>query len=193
MCKMNWKIRIFRNLARKKLFFLHFLTKQSNWSELPRKWKMDNFEVFLKNKWLKCPKPNISWYRSIVGITIKRLVHIACLQIKPSSQNLSSKLKSGPNYPVWRYLNFKDSSKHFWEPNSLQCNWKVKTKVKIAKWSEKQNPIKTMMRKTAGVDKYLWPKFDAILNFPFIQFFVSLSFFFFNILKRFLSADFRGI
>ncbi len=103
MCKMNWKTWIFRNLERT-LVFLHFLTKQSNWSELPRKWKMENFEVFLKNKWLKCPKPIIPWYHSIVGITIKRLVHIAGLQINPSSQNLSSKLKSGPNYPVWRYL-----------------------------------------------------------------------------------------
>ncbi len=65
---------------------------------------MENFEVFLNNKWLKCPKPIISWYHSIVGITIKRLVHIAGLQINPSSQNLSSKLKSGPNYPVWWQL-----------------------------------------------------------------------------------------
>ncbi len=104
MCKMNWKTRIFRNLARKKSFYIHFLTKQSNWSELPRKRKIENFEVFLKNKWLKCPKPIISWYHSIVGITIKRLVHIADLHINPSSQNLSSKLKSGPNYPVWRYF-----------------------------------------------------------------------------------------
>ncbi len=79
-------------------------TCTSNWSELPRKWKMVNFEVFLKNKWLKCPKPIISWYHSIVGITIKRLVHIAGLRINPSSQNLRSKLKSGPNYPVWRYF-----------------------------------------------------------------------------------------
>jgi hypothetical protein len=102
MCKINWKTRIIRNLARKKSFYLHFLTKQSNWPELPRKWKMENSEVFLKNKWLECPKPIISWYHSIVGITIKRLVHIAGLQINPSSQNLSSKLKSGPNYPVWR-------------------------------------------------------------------------------------------
>jgi hypothetical protein len=104
MCKMNWKTRIFRNPARKKSFFSHFLTRQSNWPELPRKWKMENFEVFLKNMWLKCPKPIISWLHSIVGITIKRLVHIAGLQIIPSSQNLSSKLKSGPNYHVWRYM-----------------------------------------------------------------------------------------
>jgi hypothetical protein len=40
---------------------------------------------------------------SIVGIEIKRLVHIADFQVNPSSRNLSSKLKSGPNYPVWRY------------------------------------------------------------------------------------------
>jgi hypothetical protein len=73
-------------------------------------------------------------------------------------------------------LNFKDPFKHFWEPNSLQCNWKLKTKAKITKWSEKQNRIKTMMRKTAGVDKYLWPEFDAILDFSFIHFIVLLSF-----------------
>jgi hypothetical protein len=95
--------KLIKCIVEKKVAFLHFLTKQSNWPELPHKWKMENFEVFLKNKWLKCPKPSISWYHSIVGITIKRLVHIAGLQINPSSQNLSSKLKSGPNYPIWRF------------------------------------------------------------------------------------------
>jgi hypothetical protein len=90
-------------------------------------------------------------------------------------------------------LNFRDPFKHSWKPNFLQCNWKVKSKAKIAKWNEKQNRIKKMMRKTAGVDKYLWPKFDvSILDFPFIQFLVLLSFFFFNILKRFSSVDLKG-
>ncbi len=54
------------------------------------------------------PKPIISWYHSIVGITIKKLVRIAGLQINPSSQNFSSKSKSGPNHPVWRYLEKKN-------------------------------------------------------------------------------------
>ncbi len=67
-----------------------------------------------------------------------------------------------------------------------------KQKQKITKWSEKQNRIKIMMRKTVGVDKYLWPEFDAIHDFPFIQFLVLLSFFFFNILKRFSSIDLKG-
>ncbi len=51
----------------------------------------------------QCPKPTISCFHSIVGIEIKRFVHIADLQVNPSSRNLNSKLKSGPNYPVWRY------------------------------------------------------------------------------------------
>jgi hypothetical protein len=133
---MNWKTRIFRNLARKKSFYLHFLTKQSNWPELPRKWKMENFKVFLKNKWLKCPKPIISWYHLIVGITIKKLVHIAGSKINPSSQNLCSKLKSGPNYPVWRYQlvsNFSDfnlGSKRFKILLKILKNrWKCKDQV----------------------------------------------------------------
>jgi hypothetical protein len=69
-------------------------------------------------------------------------------------------------------LNFKDSSK---QPNqTLQCNWKQKQKLQNE--ARSKTPLKQWWE-TAGVDKYLWPKFDAIHNFPFIQYLVLLSFF----------------
>ncbi len=90
---------------------------------------MENFEVFLKNKWLKCPKPIISWYHSIVGITIKRLVHIAGLQINPSSQNLSSKFCSGW-YICWK--EFKLNSRYLLSKLTLLCRRKRNIFIKFS-------------------------------------------------------------
>jgi hypothetical protein len=103
-------------------------------------------------------------------------------------------------------LNFREPFKHSWKPNSLQCNWKVKTKAKIAKWSEKKNRIKTMMRETAGVDKYLWPRIRcnsrfSIHSVPRFTFIFLLQYFKaifirrfkseFNFLKLFFSTHFK--
>jgi hypothetical protein len=89
-----------QSFSKEEIVLLRFLTNYCKWSELPRKFKTKTFDVFLEKLYQKCSELIISCFYSIVGIAIKRLVHIAGLQVNPSSQNLGSKLKSGPNYPV---------------------------------------------------------------------------------------------